>query len=85
MTQISIRQSGGSSIISIPKAVLASLNLNVGDTLELALVDNNILLSPAVGKRSLEDLLAGSPKKKLQMTEEDREWLSAKPVGKEII
>lgn len=85
MTQVSIRQSGGANIISLPKAILSTLNLNVGSTLDLRLKNNQIILSPIQKELTLEELLEGSPKEALALTDEDREWLNAPAVGKEIL
>jgi antitoxin ChpS len=84
MTQLSIRQSGGANIVSIPKAILKSLNLHPGSSLELSIVDHKIVLTPIMEQPTLEMLLEGSPKAKLAKTEEDQEWLNSKAVGKEI-
>ena len=84
MTQLAIRQSGGANIVSIPKAILKTLGLHVGSTLDLSIVDCKIVLTPVVEKSTLEDLLVGSPMEKLQLTSEDHEWLDLKSVGKEI-
>ena len=83
MTQLSIRQSGGANIVSIPKAILNSLNLGIGSSLELSIVDHKIVLTPVNEQPTLEALLAASPKTKLTKTKEDREWLNSKSVGKE--
>ena len=83
MTAISIRQSGGANIISIPKVIANTLGLRVGSKLDLSLENNRIILTP-VEENTLEDLLAGSPGKCFRLTEEDQEWVNAKPVGKEI-
>lgn len=83
MTAISIRQSGGANIVSIPKAIVKTLGLHVGSKLDLSIEDNKIVLTPIAKELSLESLLAGSPKKCFKVTEEDREWIDAKPVGKE--
>lgn len=84
MTHLAIRQSGGANIISIPKAILKALGLHTGSTLDLSIEDHKIILTPVTEKPTLEDLLAGSPQKKLQLTEEDREWLNTSSRGKEI-
>jgi antitoxin ChpS len=83
MSLLTIRQSGGASIVSLPKAVLNSLELHVGSHLELSIEDHKIVLTPVVNKPTLEDLLAESPKKSFQVIDEDRAWLHMKPVGKE--
>jgi len=85
MTRLVIRKSGGANIVSIPKAVLKTLGLHTDSTVELSLENNKIVLAPVNEKMTLEDLLAGSPKKRLALKEEDQEWLKDKPVGKEEI
>lgn len=84
MTAIVIRQSGGANIVSIPKAIVQTLGLHVGSKLNLTIKDNKIILTPIKEELSLEALLAGSPKGCFEITEEDREWIDAKPVGKEV-
>ena len=84
MTQIAIRQSGGANIVSIPKAILSTLGLHVGSSLDLSIEDNRIVLTPASEEQTLEELLAGSPKENLAMLDEDREWTRAASVGKEL-
>ena len=85
MTSISIRQSGGANIVSIPKTIVQMLGLSVGSTLDLTVEDNKIVLTPIVEEElSLESLLEGSPKECFSITEEDREWINAKPVGREV-
>ena len=83
MTTVTVRQSGGAEIVSIPKAIGKALGLHVGSELNLSIVDNRIVLDPVVEKTSLGELLAGSPRENFRITEEDREWIDAKPVGKE--
>lgn len=85
MTQVAIRQSGGATIISLPKVILNTLHLQVGSTLELTLENNKIILSPINEEPSLEELLAGSPKSALALNEEDQQWLNLHPVGKENV
>ncbi len=85
MTQLAIRQSGGANIVSIPKAILKTLGLHVGSYLELSIEGNKIILAPAGRELTLEELLAGTPKERLMVTDEDREWMGAKPVGEELL
>ena len=83
MTIVTVRQSGGAEIVRIPKAIGKALGLHIGSELDLSIIDNRIVLDPVVKKTSLEELLAGSPCENFSITEEDREWIDAKPVGKE--
>ena len=84
MTTVTIRQSGGAEIVSIPKAIGKTLGLGVGSKLDLTIEDNKIILAPAEEVVSLDELLAASPKSAFKITDEDRDWLSAAPVGKEL-
>ena len=84
MTDLCIRQSGGANIISIPKAILRSLNLHPGSSLSLSIKNHAIVLTPVEEKPTLKSLLAGSPKAKLSKTEEDDNWLNIRAVGEEI-
>lgn len=84
MAAIAVRQSGGANIVSIPKAIIKSLGLRVGSKLDMSIIDNKIVLTPIAEELSLEALLAGSPKECFNITAEDREWIDAKPRGKEV-
>ncbi len=84
MTAIAIRQSGGANIVSIPKAIVNTLGLHVGSKLDMSIKDNKIVLTPIVEEPDLQTLLAGSPKECFRVTQEDREWIDARPVGKEV-
>ena len=84
MTQLAIRKSGGANIVSLPKAILKVLGLHTGSKLELSIEDNRIILTPATRTLDLETLVAGSPKARLAVTDEDRDWLESAPVGREV-
>ncbi len=83
MTTVTVRQSGGAEIVSIPKAIGQALGLHVGSKLNLSIQDNKIVLSQLDEQSTLEALLAESPRKCFQVTAEDREWIDAKPAGRE--
>lgn len=84
MTAIVIRQSGGANIVSIPKAIVKTLGLDVGSKLDLSIVDNQIILTPIEDQLTLTMLLTASPKACFAITDEDRQWLNTRPVGEEI-
>ncbi len=46
MTHLAIKQLGGASVISLPKAILKTLHLHAGSTLDLSIVDSKIVLTP---------------------------------------
>ena len=82
---VSVRQSGGAEIVTIPKSVGRALGLHVGSELMLSVIEGRIVLDLAPEDTpSLEDLLAGSALEDLSLIEEDLEWLTMKPVGKAL-
>jgi len=84
MTAISIRQSGGANIISIPKAIVKTLGLHVGSKLDMSIKNNKIVLTPIDENLNLETLLANSPKSCFKLTDEDIEWTNEETTGDEI-
>ena len=84
MTSVVVRQSGGANIISLPKVIVKTMSLEVGSKLDLSIENNKIVLTPIKEETKLADLLAGSPEECFRVTEDDRAWIDAKPVGKEM-
>lgn len=84
MSSLSLRQSGGANIVSIPKKILQMLNLHTGDKLDIHIEDSKIILTPRIEELSLEQMLADSPKSSFKLSDEDREWMHDKPKGKEL-
>lgn len=85
MSELLIRKSGGASIVSIPKSILESLGLAVGSTVDITVENHKIVLSPKLEESTLEELLADSPRSKLKILPEDKDWLSSPAVGQELI
>lgn len=83
-TRLTVRKSGGSVIVCLPKVVLETLHLHVGSVVNLSLQNNQIVLTPVREELTLEVLLKGSPKKNLALTDEDRQWVREKSKGKEL-
>jgi antitoxin MazE len=54
-----VRKWGNSLAIRLPKDVARPLQLEEGTTLQLEVVDGNLLFTPERGKRTLDQLLAG--------------------------
>lgn len=85
MSELQIRKSGGASIVSIPKPILESVGLSVGSVVDVTVEDHKIVISPKSTETSLEELLAASPRSKLKIQQEDKDWLSSPAVGQELI
>lgn len=75
---------GDSAGIRLPKAVLQHYGLTVGDAVEINLIDGQIVIHPKQ-KITLDQILATCTPENTELTNEEREWLNAAPVGKEIL
>ncbi|PQP33034.1 transcriptional regulator/antitoxin, MazE [Desulfobacteraceae bacterium SEEP-SAG10] len=76
-----IQKWGNSQGLRLAKHLLADAHIDVGDEVDIAVKDGNIIISPAKKKRgrhNLKDLVAGIPEN-YQTSEVD--W--GEPVGKE--
>ncbi len=85
MYTTNLRKVGGSVMLAVPPAILDLLHLRVGTTVGVA-VDGERLVVEAQPRPhyTLEELLSqcdGSAK----VTREDREWIDAKPIGRELL
>lgn len=77
-----LRQSGGSIILSIPKAIARTMAVEAGSVVELTVKDRKLSVTPA--RRSLADRLAQSPKSPTAWHRDDAA-LHDKPVGRELL
>ncbi len=85
MRSATLRQSGGSIIVSLPKAFVDQLGLKADTPVEIDLVDDKIVIARrSPGRIGLEARLAMCDFAKPASTEE-REWLDAPIVGDEQI
>ena len=85
MTSLTIRKSGNAQIISLPKLLLEKIGVGIGDRLDATLQDGKIILEPRkVKELTLEEILEGITPETYQ-TEEDREWMEMRSVGKELL
>ena len=80
-----LRKVGGSVMLALPPALLDLLQLKVGATVNVVVSDGRLVVDPQPKPRyTLEELLALSDFSQ-PLTQEDREWLVAPPVGGELI
>lgn len=77
-----LRQSGGSIILSIPKAIAESMAVQPGSVVELALNGRTLSVTPA--RLGLAERLASSPKTPARWRR-DGTWLEDAPVGREAL
>ena len=85
MHTTNLRKVGGSVMLAVPPAFLDQLHLQVGATVGLAVSDGRLVVDPKPRPRyTLGELLAASDYSQPQPVEE-REWIDAPRVGKELI
>ncbi|MCH6483588.1 hypothetical protein MMG85_08410 [Pseudoxanthomonas sp. LH2527] len=77
-----LRQSGGSIILSIPKAIASTLAVEAGSVVELMVEGRTLTVSPA--RRTLSDRLAASPATPAAWSR-DETWLEDEPTGRELL
>lgn len=80
-TPATLRQSGGSIILSIPKAIAESMSVQPGSVVELTLEGRKLSVVPA--RRGLAERLALSPKSPAAW-HRDADQLDDGPVGREL-
>ena len=85
MHTTSLRRVGGSVMMALPPALLDVLQLKVGATVGIAVADGRLVIDPQPKPQyTLEALLAESDFTQDQ-TSQEREWVDAPPVGRELI
>ena len=78
------RKVGGSVMLAVPPALLDLLNLKAGAAVGVAVDGGRLVIEASPKPRyTLTELLAASDYSE-PPAPEDREWLDAPPVGKEI-
>lgn len=79
-----LRSVGGSVMMAIPKAILEALGLAANEKVGLSVADGRLVVEPAPRPRySLAELVARCDPE-APLSEDEREWMDAKPVGGEI-
>lgn len=82
--ELKVQRIGNSAGFVVPKAVLQHLGLDVGNVVDMELTDGRLIIQPKP-MLTLEQMLATCTPENTALTDEDREWLSDGPVGKEIL
>ena len=77
-----LRQSGGSIILSIPKSIAQTMAVEAGSVVELVVEGRKLSVTPA--RRGLAERLAASPKSPASWRRDDAS-LSDAAVGRELL
>jgi antitoxin ChpS len=85
MHTTNLRKVGGSVMLSVPPAILEMLQLQAGATVSISIDRGRLVIEPLPRPRyTLAELLAASDYSQPQPIEE-REWVDAPAVGRELI
>lgn len=85
MRTTNLRKVGGSIMLAVPPAILEILQLQAGATVGITVDDGRLVIEPHPRPRyTLAELLAASDYSQPQRPEE-REWVDAPGVGREIL
>jgi antitoxin ChpS len=84
MHTTNLRKVGGSVMLAVPPAILDLLHLQAGATVGLSVDRGRLVIEPQPRRRyTLAELLAASDYSEPQVPEE-REWVDAPAVGREL-
>jgi antitoxin ChpS len=85
MYTTNLRKVGGSVMLAVPPVLLDQLHLKAGTTVALAVDGERLVVQTRLRPRyTLEELLAASDYSQ-PLTPEEREWIDAPPVGRELL
>ena len=85
MHMTNLRKVGGSVMLAVPPALLDLLQLKAGASVGLAVEGSQLIVQATARRRyTLDELLAASDYSE-PPTPEDRAWLDAGPVGRELL
>lgn len=85
MLTTNLRKVGGSIMLTVPPALLDLLDLQAGDTVGIGVDNGRLVIEPVPRPHyTLADLLAQCDASQ-EVSQEDLEWLNAKPVGNELL
>ena len=85
MHTTNLRKVGGSVMLAVPPAVLDMLQLRAGATVALLVDGGRLVVEPQPRRRYTLDELLAQCDQTAEPAQEDREWLDALPVGKELL
>ena len=85
MYTTNLRKVGGSVMLAVPPALLDILHLQAGATVGIAIKSGRLVVEPQQRPRYTLDELLAQCNPKAPPSKEEREWLHAKPLGRELI
>ena len=85
MHTTSLRKAGGSVMLAVPPALLDLLKIGIGAKVDIDVENGRLVVEPQVRPIcTLDELLAQCDHNDIP-SDEDRAWIDANPVGKELL
>ncbi|MFC3074841.1 AbrB/MazE/SpoVT family DNA-binding domain-containing protein [Shinella pollutisoli] len=85
MATSTLRNVGGSVMMTVPKPIVEELGLQANTKVEVTVEDGRLIAVPRTRpKYTLEELIAECDLD-APLSEEDREWLNDPPTGREVL
>jgi antitoxin ChpS len=72
-------------MMAVPPAIMEQLHLQVGATVDLAVDGDRLIVRPQRRPRYTLDELLAQCDREAEVAAQDREWLDARPAGREIL
>ncbi len=85
MFTTNLRKVGGSIMLAVPPALLGLLHLQAGETVAVTVDDGRLVVEPLERPRYTLDALLAQCNPSLAKSQEERDWVNAIPVGKELL
>ncbi len=86
MPMTTLKKAGGSLVMTVPASVRDAMELSEGQRLSVVVDNGKIVLEPATPRRrfTLDELLEQCDLDR-PYSEDERTWLDAPPVGRELL
>jgi len=85
MHSTNLRKVGGSVMLAVPPALLDVLELRAGAKVDIGVEHGRLVVAPRTRPTYTLDELLAQCDNSGTVDDEDRRWLDAKPVGKELL
>jgi antitoxin ChpS len=85
MHTTNLRKVGGSVMLAVPPAILDLLHLRAGAKVDVSVESGRLVVEPHQSPRYTLDELLAQCDTSTEMTQEEREWIDARPVGGELL
>jgi antitoxin ChpS len=85
MITTKLRKVGGSLMFAVPPALLAMLQLQIGEAVSVKVEDGCLVVEPLGHPCYTLDELLAQCNESLAVSQEERGWIDAMPVGRELL